>query len=100
MEAPRMQCFPLKASMSLSLVNCILFFVFCFFLFPAFVRSEERSVQQGPRAPESMVRILANGEIVQDDDPRVRTATPPHSSTPRQVGTQPPWKASPPMEGG
>ncbi|XP_032985688.1 protein FAM241B isoform X1 [Rhinolophus ferrumequinum] len=31
-----------------------------------------------------MVRILANGEIVQDDDPRVRTATPPHSGTPRQ----------------
>ncbi|XP_017728672.1 PREDICTED: uncharacterized protein C10orf35 homolog [Rhinopithecus bieti] len=32
-----------------------------------------------------MVRILANGEIVQDDDPRVRTTTqPPRGSTPRQ----------------
>ncbi|XP_072827492.1 protein FAM241B isoform X7 [Vicugna pacos] len=31
-----------------------------------------------------MVRILANGEIVQDDDPRVRTTTQPRSSTPRQ----------------
>ncbi|KAK2502081.1 hypothetical protein MC885_016159 [Smutsia gigantea] len=31
-----------------------------------------------------MVRILANGEIVQDDDPRVRTTNPPRSSTPRQ----------------
>ncbi|XP_066098965.1 protein FAM241B [Saccopteryx bilineata] len=31
-----------------------------------------------------MVRILANGEIVQDDDPRARTTAPPRSSTPRQ----------------
>lgn len=31
-----------------------------------------------------MVRILANGEIVQDDDPRVRNTTQPRSSTPRQ----------------
>uniref|UniRef100_A0A9L0RDQ7 Family with sequence similarity 241 member B n=1 Tax=Equus caballus TaxID=9796 RepID=A0A9L0RDQ7_HORSE len=31
-----------------------------------------------------MVRILANGEIVPDDDPRVRTTTPPRSSAPRQ----------------
>ncbi|XP_036294156.1 protein FAM241B [Pipistrellus kuhlii] len=30
-----------------------------------------------------MVRILANGEIVQDDDPRVRTAAPARSSAPR-----------------
>lgn len=37
-----------------------------------------------------MVRILANGEIVQDDDPRVRTNTGPRSSASRQVGTQPP----------
>lgn len=31
-----------------------------------------------------MVRILANGEIVQDDDPRVRTTTQQRSSSPRQ----------------
>ncbi|XP_047409060.1 protein FAM241B [Sciurus carolinensis] len=31
-----------------------------------------------------MVRILANGEIVQDDDPRVRTTTPQRGSSPRQ----------------
>ncbi|EPQ17814.1 protein FAM241B [Myotis yumanensis] len=31
-----------------------------------------------------MVRILANGDIVQDDDPRVRTTAPPRNSTPRQ----------------
>ncbi|XP_004701197.1 protein FAM241B [Echinops telfairi] len=31
-----------------------------------------------------MVRILANGEIVQDDDPRARTTSTQHSSTPRQ----------------
>ncbi|XP_008589340.1 PREDICTED: uncharacterized protein C10orf35 homolog [Galeopterus variegatus] len=31
-----------------------------------------------------MVRILANGEIVQDDDPRVRTTAPPRGGTPRQ----------------
>ncbi|KAM7318927.1 protein FAM241B [Alexandromys fortis] len=31
-----------------------------------------------------MVRILANGEIVQDDDPRVRNTTQQRSSSPRQ----------------
>ncbi|XP_029771267.1 uncharacterized protein FAM241B [Suricata suricatta] len=31
-----------------------------------------------------MVRILANGEIVQDDDPRVRNTVPSRSNTPRQ----------------
>ncbi|XP_011782590.1 PREDICTED: uncharacterized protein C10orf35 homolog isoform X1 [Colobus angolensis palliatus] len=43
------------------------------------------AAHQGPTAPGRMVRILANGEIVQDDDPRVRTTTqPPRGSTPRQ----------------
>ncbi|XP_064450812.1 protein FAM241B isoform X1 [Mirounga angustirostris] len=32
-----------------------------------------------------MVRILANGEIVQDDDPRVRNSLPSRGSTPRQM---------------
>ncbi|KAM5237454.1 protein FAM241B [Ctenodactylus gundi] len=31
-----------------------------------------------------MVRILANGEIVQDDDPRVRNTSSQRGSTPRQ----------------
>nr|XP_044993582.1 protein FAM241B [Jaculus jaculus] len=31
-----------------------------------------------------MVRILANGEIVQDDDPRARTTTSQRGGTPRQ----------------
>ncbi|KAL6062465.1 hypothetical protein STEG23_001709 [Scotinomys teguina] len=35
-------------------------------------------------APGKMVKILANGEIVQDDDPRVRTTTQQRSSSPRQ----------------
>lgn len=38
----------------------------------------------GKVQPGRMVRILANGEIVQDDDPRVRNTTQPRSSTPRQ----------------
>ncbi|XP_005269663.1 protein FAM241B isoform X1 [Homo sapiens] len=43
------------------------------------------AAHQGPTAPGRMVRILANGEIVQDDDPRVRTTTqPPRGSIPRQ----------------
>ncbi|XP_045425286.1 protein FAM241B isoform X1 [Lemur catta] len=36
-----------------------------------------------------MVRILANGEIVQDDDPRVRTTAAPRGSTPRQAPSPP-----------
>ncbi|KAG8507368.1 putative protein FAM241B [Galemys pyrenaicus] len=47
-----------------------------------------------------MVRILANGEIVQDDDPRVRTTTPTHSNTTRQVRSWP-WRGGswPPVLG-
>ena len=50
------------------------------------------AAQQGPIAPGRMVRILANGEIVQDDDPRVRNTIPSRSNTPRQVGAQRPWQ--------
>ncbi|KAK7806761.1 hypothetical protein U0070_026104 [Myodes glareolus] len=54
--------------------------------------SPEPQLQFAPRgpapqevpAPRRMVRILANGEIVQDDDPRVRTTTQQRSSNPRQ----------------
>lgn len=41
-----------------------------------------------PVARGRMVRILANGEIVPDDDPRVRNTAPSRSSTPRQVGAR------------
>lgn len=48
-----------------------------------------------------MVRILANGEIVQDDDPRVRTTAPPRNSAPRQVGALPRgWGAIYPLSSG
>uniref|UniRef100_F6RZ94 Family with sequence similarity 241 member B n=4 Tax=Equus TaxID=9789 RepID=F6RZ94_HORSE len=50
----------------------------------AFSGPGKGAAQQGPTAPGRMVRILANGEIVPDDDPRVRTTTPPRSSAPRQ----------------
>ncbi|TEA31343.1 hypothetical protein DBR06_SOUSAS710122, partial [Sousa chinensis] len=40
------------------------------------------AVQQGPILPGRTVQILANGEIVQDDELRVRTTTQPCSSTP------------------
>ncbi|ERE87198.1 hypothetical protein H671_1g3912 [Cricetulus griseus] len=42
------------------------------------------TAQQEFTAPRRMVRILANGEIVQDDDPRVRTTTQQRSNSPRQ----------------
>ncbi|CAD7675745.1 unnamed protein product [Nyctereutes procyonoides] len=42
-----------------------------------------------------MVRILANGEIVQDDDPRVRNTLPSRSSTPRQGPRCPPGGSGP-----
>lgn len=41
------------------------------------------TAQKGLAAPRRMVRILANGEIVQDDDPRVRATTQQRSSSPR-----------------
>ncbi|XP_069466800.1 protein FAM241B [Ambystoma mexicanum] len=45
-----------------------------------------------------MVRILANGEIVQDDDPRVRTNTRHRDNTPRQGFFNAAQNAGPPQQ--
>ena len=59
-EHPEFQFLPLKASISLTLVN---------FFLQVFCGLGKGAAQQEPIAPRRMVRILANGEIVQDDDP-------------------------------
>lgn len=46
---------------------------------------ESPSPARDPKIPEKMVRILANGDIVQDDDPRVRPTPQARTSSPGQV---------------